>query len=146
MYLPFTPFSHLQLEWQIPECRRWYDLVSHPNALPRTDRGRRTFASGHDSMSSVQMKPYRRTVAVPTASRAHTDIDLDLLHGGLNDLGPWRAEDDIYFPGDSRFARHPNRLGALMGFPEEANLQAALDSRRQDFVGAAIPSCRPARN
>jgi class 3 adenylate cyclase/pimeloyl-ACP methyl ester carboxylesterase len=45
--MPFTPFSHLQLEWQIPECRRWYELLSANRTLVRYD-GRGTGLSDRD--------------------------------------------------------------------------------------------------
>jgi class 3 adenylate cyclase/pimeloyl-ACP methyl ester carboxylesterase len=47
VYLPFTPFSHLQLEWQIPQCRRWYELLAARRPLVRFD-GRGTGLSDRD--------------------------------------------------------------------------------------------------
>jgi class 3 adenylate cyclase/pimeloyl-ACP methyl ester carboxylesterase len=47
VYLPFTPFSHLQLEWQIPQCRRWYEMLSARRMLVRFD-GRGTGLSDRD--------------------------------------------------------------------------------------------------
>ena len=47
VYLPFTPFSHLQLEWQIPQCRRWYELLAAQRMLVRFD-GRGTGLSDRD--------------------------------------------------------------------------------------------------
>jgi class 3 adenylate cyclase/pimeloyl-ACP methyl ester carboxylesterase len=47
VYLPFTPFSHLQLEWQIPQCRRWYELLSARRMFVRFD-GRGTGLSDRD--------------------------------------------------------------------------------------------------
>ncbi|MEO6196652.1 MAG: adenylate/guanylate cyclase domain-containing protein [Dehalococcoidia bacterium] len=37
VYLPFTPFSHVQMELQIPECRRWYELLSAGHTFVRFD-------------------------------------------------------------------------------------------------------------
>ena len=37
VYLPFTPHSHLQLEWEIPECRRWYELLAAHHQFVRFD-------------------------------------------------------------------------------------------------------------
>ena len=48
VYLPFTPFSHLQLEWQIPECRHWYELLGAQRMFVRFD-GRGTGLSDRDS-------------------------------------------------------------------------------------------------
>jgi class 3 adenylate cyclase/pimeloyl-ACP methyl ester carboxylesterase len=48
LYLPFTPFSHLQLEWQIPECRHWYEQLSAGRMLVRFD-GRGTGLSDRDA-------------------------------------------------------------------------------------------------
>jgi class 3 adenylate cyclase/pimeloyl-ACP methyl ester carboxylesterase len=47
VYLPFTPFSHLQLEWQIPQCRRWYELLAARRTLVRFD-GRGTGLSDRE--------------------------------------------------------------------------------------------------
>jgi class 3 adenylate cyclase len=35
--MPPTPFSHLQLEWQIPEFRRWFERLGHKRRLVRYD-------------------------------------------------------------------------------------------------------------
>jgi class 3 adenylate cyclase len=48
VYLPFTPFSHVQLEWQIPQCRRWYELLASRRMLVRYD-GRGTGLSDRDA-------------------------------------------------------------------------------------------------
>ncbi len=38
VYLPAVPFSHIQLEWDLPDCRRWYErLVSAGHTLVRYD-------------------------------------------------------------------------------------------------------------
>jgi len=34
---PSIPFSHIQLEWQIPEARRWYELLAEKRMLVRYD-------------------------------------------------------------------------------------------------------------
>ena len=45
---PMTPFSHVQLEWQIPDCRRWYELLAGERMLVRYD-GRGTGLSDRDA-------------------------------------------------------------------------------------------------
>ncbi len=37
VYAPIMPFSHIQLEWGIPECRRWYELLAAGRKLVRYD-------------------------------------------------------------------------------------------------------------
>src|SRR3989337_1385641 len=37
LQLPYMPFSHIQLEWQIPECRRWYERLAEKRKLIRLD-------------------------------------------------------------------------------------------------------------
>jgi len=36
VHLPLS-FSHIQLEWQIPECRRWYERLAEKRKLVRAD-------------------------------------------------------------------------------------------------------------
>ena len=38
VHMPFV-FSHIQLEWQIPECRRWYERLAEKRRLVRYDFG-----------------------------------------------------------------------------------------------------------
>ncbi len=37
VYVPITPFSHIQMEWQIPECRHWYQSLAGRRQLIRYD-------------------------------------------------------------------------------------------------------------
>ena len=38
VHMPSTPLSHVQMEWDIPECRRWYErLMASGHALVRYD-------------------------------------------------------------------------------------------------------------
>ena len=37
VYAPIMPFSHIQLEWGIPEFRRWYELLAAGRRLVRYD-------------------------------------------------------------------------------------------------------------
>jgi class 3 adenylate cyclase/pimeloyl-ACP methyl ester carboxylesterase len=48
VYMPFTPFSHLELEWQIPECWRWYEMLAAGRMFVRFD-GRGTGLSDRDA-------------------------------------------------------------------------------------------------
>jgi hypothetical protein len=35
--MPSGPFSHIQMEWQIPQWRRWYERVADKRMLVRYD-------------------------------------------------------------------------------------------------------------
>lgn len=48
VYAPVMPFSHIQLEWGIPECRRWYELLADGRQLVRYD-GRGSGLSDRDA-------------------------------------------------------------------------------------------------
>jgi class 3 adenylate cyclase len=38
VHMPSTPLSHVQMEWEVPECRRWYErLMASGHALVRYD-------------------------------------------------------------------------------------------------------------
>jgi class 3 adenylate cyclase len=37
VHMPFIPFSHIQMEWQIPELRSWYDCLARKRMLVRYD-------------------------------------------------------------------------------------------------------------
>ena len=37
MYMPIPPFSHIQLEWEMPECRQQYERLSRQRMLVRYD-------------------------------------------------------------------------------------------------------------
>jgi class 3 adenylate cyclase len=37
VYMPNIPFSHIQLEWQIPEYRRWYERLAEKGMIVRYD-------------------------------------------------------------------------------------------------------------
>ena len=47
VYMPIPPFSHIQLEWEIPECRAWYERLAQDRTLVRYD-GRGTGLSDRD--------------------------------------------------------------------------------------------------
>jgi class 3 adenylate cyclase len=47
VYMPSLPFSHIQLEWQIPEYRSWYERLAEKTTLVRYD-GRGTGLSERD--------------------------------------------------------------------------------------------------
>ena len=48
VYSPVMPFSHIQLEWEIPECRRWYERLASGRQLVRFD-GRGSGLSDRDA-------------------------------------------------------------------------------------------------
>ena len=37
VYLPSPPWTHIQLEWQDPKCRRWYECLAENRMLVRYD-------------------------------------------------------------------------------------------------------------
>jgi len=37
VHMPWVPYSHVQLEWQIPECRLWYERLAEKRKLVRYD-------------------------------------------------------------------------------------------------------------
>jgi class 3 adenylate cyclase len=37
VHMPFIPFSHMQLEWQLPELRTWHDRLARKRMLVRYD-------------------------------------------------------------------------------------------------------------
>ena len=37
VHMPLLPISHVQLEWQWPEQRRWYELLAENRKLVRYD-------------------------------------------------------------------------------------------------------------
>ena len=37
VYMPIPPFSHIQLEWEMPECRQQYERLSGQRMLVRYD-------------------------------------------------------------------------------------------------------------
>ena len=45
--MPTIPMSHIQMEWQIPEVRRWYERLSEKRKLVRYD-GRGSGLSDRD--------------------------------------------------------------------------------------------------
>ncbi len=48
VYSPVMPFSHIQLEWGVPECRRWYERLASGRQLVRFD-GRGSGLSDRDA-------------------------------------------------------------------------------------------------
>ena len=53
VHMPFL-FSHIQLEWQMPETRRWYERLSQNRKLVRYD-GRGTGLSERDVADYVDL-------------------------------------------------------------------------------------------
>jgi len=56
VHMPRHPFSHIELEWQFPEMRRWYERLAQKRTLVRYDgRGRLavTPATGQSSPSRL---------------------------------------------------------------------------------------------
>ncbi len=49
VYVPRLPYSHIQMEWQIPEWRAWHERLSAKRMLVRYD-GRGTGLSDRDAV------------------------------------------------------------------------------------------------
>jgi hypothetical protein len=39
VYLPELPLTHIQMEWQLPECRRWNERLAEEVLLEARRRG-----------------------------------------------------------------------------------------------------------
>ena len=100
VYMPSVPFSHVQLEWDMPECRRWYErLIATGHTLIRYD-ARGTGLSDRD-VTDFSIEAYMR--------------DLEATANALN-LGPFA----IFAVGDMGMAAiawavlNPDRVSHLI--------------------------------
>jgi len=113
VHMPRHPFSHIELEWQFPEIRRWYERVAQKRMLVRYD-GRGTGLSDRDvSDNSLD--------ALMLDLEAVVDrLDLEpfpLL--GLHRLGPVAI---------AYAARHPERVSRLLLWCTHARTADLLQS------------------
>ena len=91
--------SHVQLEWQMPECRRWYERLAEKRRLVRYDHGGM-------GLSQRDMADYSLDAAVLELEAVVDRLDLerfDLL--GLIHTGPIAI---------AYAARHPERVSHLV--------------------------------
>jgi class 3 adenylate cyclase/alpha-beta hydrolase superfamily lysophospholipase len=107
VYLPATPFSHVQLEWDMPECRRWYErLVAAGHTLVRYD-ARGTGLSDRD-VDDFTLEAYVR--------------DLDTVIGalGLEKVALF-ATADMGCPAIAWASANPERVSQLILWCSWAN-------------------------
>jgi class 3 adenylate cyclase len=98
VHLPLD-FSHIQMEWQIPECRRWYERLAEKRKLVRYDyRG--------SGLSERQVTDFSLEAHVLDLEAVVSRLGLErfaLL--GLQHSGP---------PAIAYAARHPERVSHLL--------------------------------
>jgi class 3 adenylate cyclase len=129
VHMPSTPLSHVQMEWDVPECRRWYErLMASGHALVRYDP--RGFGLSDRDVADHSLEAQMR--------------DLDAVVDALS-----LEKFAIFSQGDSGMvsvawaARHPERVSHLVlwcswasrarvsGTSQTKSLRALLD---QDWV------------
>jgi class 3 adenylate cyclase len=98
VHLSFA-FSHIQLEWQIPECRRWYERLAEKRTLVRMDpRG---------------LGLSERDITELSADAWVLDVEAVVDRLGLEKfalLGPWHTGPVAI----AYAARHPERVSRLI--------------------------------
>jgi class 3 adenylate cyclase len=98
VYMPFIPFSDLQLEWQFPEMRRWYERLAENRKLVRYD-GRGSGLSDRD--------------VTDYSLEAHVlDLEAVVEHLGLDSFVPI-ASVHAGLVAITYAARHPERVSHL---------------------------------
>lgn len=125
VYLPAVPFSHVQMEWDMAEWRRWYErLIAAGHKLVRYD-ARGTGLSDRD-VTDFSIEAYMR--------------DLEAVVDELN-LGPFAlfALGDMGMPAIAFAAANPERVSHLVlwtawanrasvsGTPQTKSLRALLE-------------------
>jgi class 3 adenylate cyclase len=99
VHMPFFPLSHLQMEWQIPEIRRWYERLAETRMLVRYD-GRGTGLSERnvtDFSLDVRMLDLEAVVD-------RLNLERFVLYGALHS-GPVAIAYSV---------RHPERVSRLI--------------------------------
>lgn len=107
VYMPATPFSHVQMEWDMPEWRRWYErLIASGHTLIRYD-ARGTGLSDRD-VTDFSLEAYMR--------------DLQAVADALN-VGPFAlfALGDMGMPAIAWAAANPERVSHLVLWTSWAN-------------------------
>jgi len=113
VHMPRHPFSHIQMEWQIPEIRGWYERLAEKRKLVRYD-GRGTGLSG-------------RNVADYSLDALALDLEAVVDRLGLETfalLGYIRAGPVAI----AYAARHPERLSHLLLWCTHARSSDLLQS------------------
>ncbi|MDO8615194.1 MAG: adenylate/guanylate cyclase domain-containing protein [Dehalococcoidia bacterium] len=99
VYAPIIPFSHIQLEWQIPQCRRWYEQLAGHRQLIRYD------ARGC-GLSERDVSDFSLDGLV---------LDLEAVADGLHlDNFALFASSDASMMAIAYAARHPDRVSHLI--------------------------------
>lgn len=103
---PTTPFSHAQLEWNMPECRRWFERLAGSHMLIRYD-GRGT------GLSTREIADYSLEANV-------SDLDAVVNRLELERLALF-ASADSSMPAIVYAARNPERVSHLLLWNAWAN-------------------------
>lgn len=103
---PTTPFSHAQLEWTMPECRRWFERLADSHLVIRYD-GRGT------GLSTREIADYSLEANV-------SDLKAVVERLGLERLALF-ASADSSMPAIVYAARNPDRVSHLLLWNAWAN-------------------------
>jgi class 3 adenylate cyclase len=134
VYLPFTPFSHVQLEWQIPECRRWYEQLAAGRTFVRYD-GRGTGLSDREVTDFSLAAQIRDLEAVVDRLRLERFALFGAVDSGMTAM--------------AYAAQHPERVSHLVlwctwarradvsGHPRTQALRALLDQDWEVYTETA---------
>jgi class 3 adenylate cyclase len=97
--MPISPYSHLQLEWQVPEWRSWYERKAENRKLVRYDP--RGAGLSERDVADYSLDAYLLDLE---AVVDHLDLESFALYGGFA-LGPVAI---------AYAARHPQRVSRLL--------------------------------
>lgn len=114
---PTTPFSHAQLEWTMPECRRWYERLAADHLLVRYD-GRGT------GLSSRDVDDYTLDANVG-------DLEAVVDKLGLDSFALFAAADSA-MPAIVYAAHNPRRVSHLLlwnAWPNRSRISETAQSR-----------------
>lgn len=114
---PTTPFSHAQLEWTMPECRRWFERLSADHRLIRYD-GRGT------GLSTREITDYSLDANVSDLEAVVERLNLERF--ALFASVDWSIPAIVYA------ARHADRLTHLLlwnGWANRAEISETAQSR-----------------
>jgi len=123
VYMPKHPFSHIELEWQFPEMRRWYERLAQKRMLVRYD--------GRGSGLS------QRNVADHSLDALVLDLGAVVDHLGLEAfalLGHMRTGPVAI----AYAARHPERVSHLLLWCAHARTSDILQSPQAEALVALM--------
>jgi len=123
VHMPRHPFSHVELEWQFPEMRRWYERLAHKRMLVRYD--------GRGSGLS------ERNVADYSLDALVLDLGAVVEHLGLKAfalLGYMRVGPVAI----AYAARHPERVSHLLLWCTQARTSDLLQSPQAEGLVALM--------